>query len=161
MIAVALGAVVAACSSVADEGATSLSEITDAPVAGSAPAETNSPEPAETDTSTAAATSADLVCTEQAPGEVYRSDVSDLPDPADDLASNLPEGTDYFEWSTRDGPESDFAPCYHHAEDSAFDDESLVIGIEIDGHARAYVPDQLIAHVVNDRIGDTPLLVSY
>ncbi len=159
VIALFVVVLAAACSDSSDGDALS-SETTAAVVSG-----TTTTTASTTDTSVATTTSPDdtvtLVCTQRLPDEVYVADVSALPDPATDLDVNLPAGSSYFAWSTRDGPESDFAPCFHRADDSPFDDDSLVIGIELDGEARAYIPDQLIAHVVNDRMGPTPLLVSY
>ena len=63
----------------------------------------------------------------------------------------------------RDGIPALFNPKYVGAGESDFmRDDEQVLGLEIDGEARAYPLRILSWHeLVNDTVGDTPLLVSW
>jgi hypothetical protein len=97
-------------------------------------------------------------CSEPLPDEVYLVDTSTLADPA---IGNLDLPGGYQPFDDRAGPQSAYAPCYVSASDAPFNDDTIVIGIEIDGSAKAYSRSQLIAHLVNDHFGTTPILVAY
>lgn len=98
-------------------------------------------------------------CTEPLPGEVVLEDLSVLPNPDD--PESRQEGLYLSRFDVRDGPESAYTPCFVAAEDSEFEDDTVVIGLAMEGQVRAYAIEQLVAHFVNDRVGDDPLLVSY
>lgn len=98
------------------------------------------------------------VCSEPLSDEAYAEDASIVTNPA--LGNgDIPAG--YQPFDDRDGPESAFRPCYVAASDAVFNDDTIVIGIEVDGSAKAYSRSQLIAHLVNDHFGTTPILVAY
>jgi hypothetical protein len=146
---VAVGLIVAACGSAATTTTTTTSSIAEArttsEASSDAAAGTVPPIPGE-------------ICSEPLPGEVYVEDASIVANPA--LGNqDLPVG--YQPFDDRDAPESAYAPCYVKAADAVFNDDTIVIGIEIDGSAKAYSRSQLIAHLVNDHFGTTPILVAY
>ena len=87
-------------------------------------------------------------------------DTSVLANPADD-PENWPDTGAYTPFDDRDGPASDYEPCFVAASDSGYNDDTVVIGLSIDGESRAFARSQLIARPVNDRIGQTPILVAY
>ncbi len=67
----------------------------------------------------------------------------------------------------RGGPERDGIPALDHppsvsAAESPWPDHEIVVGIEIDGVARAYPLSILVWHeLVNDTLGSRPVLISY
>lgn len=62
----------------------------------------------------------------------------------------------------RDGIRPIYEPVHVEADDVDWDDDTLVIGVALDGQARAY-PVQALnrREMVNDRIGGTPLLATW
>lgn len=62
----------------------------------------------------------------------------------------------------RDAIRPVYQPAYVEAKDSPWNGEALVIGVEIDGHARAY-PVSYLNHreMVIDRLSGVPILVSW
>lgn len=103
---------------------------------------------------------ADPVCTEPLIDEVVLADTSELANP-DTGSDSWPAEGRYERWDVRDGPESSYRPCFVPADQSAFDDDTVVLGLAIGDEARAYAIEQLVGHHVNDRFDDDPLLVSY
>ena len=62
----------------------------------------------------------------------------------------------------RDGIRPIYDPQFVPADESSFDDEELVMGVAINGDARAYPVGLLTRReMVNDTIGGTPVLVSW
>jgi hypothetical protein len=63
---------------------------------------------------------------------------------------------------SRDGIRPIYEPVHVEAEDIDWDDDTLVIGVALDGEARAY-PVQALnrREMVNDRLGDTLLLATW
>ncbi len=149
--------VVAAACSPSGEGAV---DTTTAPATSTTTSSTTTAtaEPEAAATTTVAGV--DPVCTEPLPGEVVLDDTSALADP-DTGPDSWPDEGRYARFDTRDGPESSYRPCFVPADLASFDDDTVVIGVAIGGEARAYAIEQLVAHYVNDRFGDDPLLVSY
>ena len=145
-----MAVVVSACTGGGDAGPTSSVQVT-------ATTSTTTTLPESPTTTQLAAV--ELFCTEPLPGEVVLDDVSALPNP--DNPEDRPEGVYLSRFDVRDGPESAYTPCFVAAEDSDFEDDTVVIGLAMEDEARAYAIEQLVAHFVNDRIGDDPLLVSY
>ena len=57
----------------------------------------------------------------------------------------------------RGGIPAVFEPTFVSADEAEIDDDAWVLGVVIDGHARAYSLNLLNHHeVVNDRVGDHP-----
>ncbi len=123
----------------------------------------------ETTTTTAGPTAAEreaasyveglpLICAERLPGEVYVEDTSTLNDPTTEDGDGI---STYQPFDDRDGPDSAYTPCYLSAADALFDDDTVVIGVVVEDSAKAYSRSQLIAHLVNDHFGTTPILVAY
>lgn len=119
-----------------------------------------------TDTSLPPAGKADGTCAEgqiqptRAPDEIRAAKISDLENPASSPA-NLPEEGNYWRFMGRDGFGTGYEPCFVNTEDAQWSADTVVIGLEIDGDARAYATNQLIGHIVNDHVGNTPVLVTY
>ena len=62
----------------------------------------------------------------------------------------------------RDAIRPVYEPTFVSAADAQWDDGSLVIGLEIDGDAKAYPVGYLNRReIVNDHIGKTPVLVTW
>ena len=99
-----------------------------------------------------------LICAERIPGEVYVENISTLDDPTGEDDERI---SAYQPFDERGGPASAYAPCYLSAEEALFDDDTVVIGVAVEGAAKAYSRSQLIAHLVNDHFGAMPILVAY
>lgn len=96
----------------------------------------------------------------RAPDELRVVDISTLENPASDPAA-MREFSGYWQFMGRDGFGTGYEPCFVSTEDASWDEDTVVIGIEINGDARAYATNQLIGHIVNDHVGNTPVLVTY
>ena len=83
----------------------------------------------------------------------------DLPKPENDVDSIK------FRWSqllARDAIFPIYEPEFSTAGNAPYDDEELVIGVEIDGEAKAYAIGPLNGReMVNDTIGGVPVLVTW
>lgn len=69
---------------------------------------------------------------------------------------------DFRQVLPRDAIRPIYNPALVDADDVAWDDDTLVLGIEIDGDSVAYPIHTLNRHeIVNDWIGDTPVFASW
>ena len=70
-----------------------------------------------------------------------------------------------YKWEqvvSRDSIEPVYDPVFLPANEIGYEDEELVIGVEINGDARAYAIGALsVREMVNDTVGDTPILVTW
>jgi hypothetical protein len=72
----------------------------------------------------------------------------------------LPRG--FRQLLARDAIRPIYEPEFVSASESGWDDRSLVVGLEIDGDARAYPVSFLNRReIVNDHVGKTPVLVTW
>lgn len=87
----------------------------------------------------------------RAPTEVY-----------DPVAAGEQTPSGFRQLLSRDGIRPIYEPVHVEADDIDWDDDTLVIGVALDGEARAY-PVQALnrREMVNDGIGDTLLLASW
>ena len=88
-------------------------------------------------------------------------DVAELPQPVNELADGE------YTWAQLLGRDA-IRPIYEDevelvdAESAPYDDNELVIGVEINGEAKAYAIGPLNAReMVNDVVGGTPVLVTW
>lgn len=73
---------------------------------------------------------------------------------------DLPSG--FRQLLPRDGIRPVYEPKFLSAADTEWENSSLVIGLEIDGDARAYPVSYLNRReIVNDHVGKTPVLVTW
>lgn len=100
-----------------------------------------------------------------APGEPADQRAAGVPEaPAvyDPVAAGeaTPEG--FRQLLARDRIEPIYDPVLVDADEVDWDEDTLVLGVEIDGEAHAY-PIRPLNHreIVNDRIADTPLVASW
>jgi hypothetical protein len=72
----------------------------------------------------------------------------------------LPQG--FRQVLGRDAIRPIYEPTFVAAEDAGWSDSTLVVALEIDGDARAYPVSHLNRReIVNDHIGNTPVLVTW
>lgn len=87
------------------------------------------------------------------------TDIRDIYDP---VAAGEPTPDGFRQLLARDRIEPIYQPVIVDGDEVAWDDDTLVLGIEIDGEARAYPIRPLNRReIVNDRIADTPILASW
>lgn len=83
---------------------------------------------------------------------------NDVPDPS--TGDGLPDG--YRNLLTRDAIPPIYAPTYRTADETDWPDDTLVLGVALEGEARAY-PIRVLNHreMVLDRLGGTPILATW
>lgn len=92
-------------------------------------------------------------------GSVTIEPPSDVLDPVKQ-GDPLPDG--FRQLLRRDAIDPVYAPRFVDAADSEWRDRELVIGVEIDGEAKAYPIEFLNRReMVNDELGGIPILVSW
>jgi hypothetical protein len=80
----------------------------------------------------------------------------------DPVAAGEPTPPGFRQLLSRDGIRPIYEPVLVEADDIDWDDDTLVIGVAIDGDARAYPVRALNRReMVNDRIGETLLLATW
>lgn len=93
------------------------------------------------------------------PPDVDPPVVRDIPNPAG-AGQPVPDG--FRQLLARDSIRPIYHPVHVAADEVDWDDDTLVLGVAIDGEARAYPIRSLNRReIVNDRIADTPLLASW
>lgn len=92
-------------------------------------------------------------------GSSGRAALPNIPQPVNELADG-----EYF-WSqllARDAIAPIYDPQFAPADQAPYDDNELVIGVEINGEARAYAIGPLNSReMVNDVVGGVPVLVTW
>ena len=84
---------------------------------------------------------------------------SDVYDP---VAAGEPLPEDFPQIAPRDAIAPIYLPRFTSAEDADYPDRTLVLGIEIDGEARAYPIGVLDSRqMVIDRVGGVPILATW
>lgn len=72
------------------------------------------------------------------------------------------EDDEYFAYTRRDAIAPIYDPAFVTADAANLAPDALIVGLEINGEARAYPKAILISHgMVNDTVGDTPIIVSW
>ena len=83
-------------------------------------------------------------------------------DVRDPVAAGDPTPVNFHQLLSRDDILPIYSPGHVAADDTEWEDETLVIGVALEGEAAAYPVRALNRReIVNDRIGDTPILVSW
>lgn len=93
------------------------------------------------------------------PTTAHVPDLDQLYNPAQE-GEDLPTG--FRQVLARDAIPPIYDPRFVSGSESGWDDEALVVGLEIDGDARAYPVSHLNRReIVNDHVGKTPVLVTW
>lgn len=93
------------------------------------------------------------------PGDIANGDAGSLYDPVR-AGEELPQG--FRQLFGRDAIRPVYEPTFVAAEDAGWTDSTLVVALEIDGDARAYPVSHLNRReIVNDHVGNTPVLVTW
>ena len=83
-------------------------------------------------------------------------------DVRDPVAAGDPTPSNFHQLLSRDDILPIYSPGHVAADDTEWEDETLVIGVALGGEAVAYPVRALNRReIVNDRIADTPILVSW
>jgi hypothetical protein len=107
---------------------------------------------------------------EPTPGQPTAADTPDLRGAAEPLPGNLDDSVFHEDNQTysinqilpRDGIRPIYEPEFKPADEAELGPDDLVMGIEIDGDARAYPVGVLRSReMVNDVVGGTPVLVTW
>ena len=89
----------------------------------------------------------------------------ELADPADvydPVRAGEPTPDGFRQLLRRDDIQPIYQPTFVSADDIDWEPETLIVGVAFDGEAKAYPVNFLNIHeMVNDRIGGTPILVSW
>lgn len=148
-----LAVLVGGCSNLAQSG----------PVAPAPPTATTAPAPTATATATPVPVDPPAAESPAGPEESAADEQAAanpvLPKPENQLAG------DEYRWSQllqRDAIFPIYTPQFAPAKDAPYDDEELVIGVEINGEAKAYAIGPLNSReMVNDTLGGIPILVTW
>lgn len=93
------------------------------------------------------------------PVGIGNSDAGSLYDPVR-AGEELPQG--FRQLFGRDAIRPIYEPTFVAAQDAGWTDSTLVVALEIDGDARAYPVSHLNRReIVNDHVGNTPVLVTW
>ncbi len=167
---ICLGAILAGCGQVSQSAASAQTKDETQSVQQTAPAAVNQPEinAEELESASPAFTAAETFTTgEEAMNEVERGDNDvnvplasiEIPRPENELA----EGE--YRWSqllARDSIFPVYDPEFAPANEAPYDDEEMVIGVALNGEAKAYAIGPLNnREMVNDTVGGVPILVTW
>lgn len=167
---ICLGAILAGCGQVSQSAGSVQTKDETQSVQQTAPAAVSQPEvnAEESESASPALTATETLTTgEEAMNEVEPADNDvnvplssiEIPKPVNPLS----EGQ--YTWSQllpRDAIFPVYDPKFAPADEAPYDDEELVIGVEINGEAKAYAIGPLNSReMVNDTVGGVPILVTW